>query len=316
MKQPFVAVIGAGNVGATTAQRLIEKNISNVVLFDVVEGLAEGKALDLMEAAPVEGHSKVVQGTTNYADIEGASIVVITAGMPRKPGMSREDLLLSNAKIIQSVCENVKRYAPNSIVIVVTNPLDIMTDLARKLLNFPKERVIGMAGVLDSARMRYFISLELNAEPHRVQSMVLGGHGDLMVPVMSQVSCDNKPVTSIPKEKEAAIIERTQNGGAEIVKLLKTGSAFYAPASSVAQMVASIFQEDGKVLPVCAYCEGEYGIQGVYTGVPAKLGKKGIREIQVIPLNAKEKQMLDDSVSKVKAGVEELSKILAVQANK
>lgn len=307
MKKPITAVIGAGQVGATTAQRLIEKNISNVVLFDIVEGLAEGKALDLMEAAPVEGHSKQVKGTTKYEDIAGADVVVVTAGLARKPGMSREDLLAANAKIIKSVCENIKKYAPDSIVITVTNPLDIMTDLAAKLLGFPKNRVFGMAGVLDAARMRYFISLALNVEPHRVSSMVLGGHGDLMVPVTSQILLDGKPVTTLAEADRKAIIERTQNGGAEIVKLLKTGSAFYAPASSVAQMVDAVLNDKPAVLPVCAHCNGEYGITGMYCGVAATLGKTGIKKIVEIPLTAEEKQMLKDSVTKVDAGIREVA---------
>lgn len=307
MKKPITAIIGAGQVGATAAQRLIEKNISNVVLFDIVEGLAEGKALDLMEAAPIEGHGRVVKGTTKYEDIAGADVVVITAGMPRKPGMTREDLLALNAKIVKSVCENVKKYAPDSIVITVTNPLDIMTDLAAKLLGFPKNRVFGMAGVLDSARMRYFISLALNVEPHRVSSLVLGGHGDLMVPVTSQMLCDGKPVTSISEADRKAIIERTQNGGAEIVKLLKTGSAFYAPASSVAQMVDAVLNDKPVALPVCAHCNGEYGVKDMYCGVVAKLGKNGIKEIVQIPLTPEEQKMLKDSVEKVGAGIREVA---------
>jgi len=307
MKYPKVAVIGAGQVGATTAQRLIEKNISDVILFDIVEGLAEGKALDLMQAAPVEGHDKTVRGTSQYKDIDGADIVVVTAGLPRKPGMSREDLLAANAKIIKTVCENVKEHAPNSIMITVTNPLDIMTDLAAKLLGFPKHRVFGMAGILDTARMRYFISLALQVEPHRISAMVLGGHGDLMVPVTSHMLCDDKPITTLSDEQKKAIIERTQNGGAEIVKLLKTGSAFYAPASSVAEMVQSILKDEGKLLPVCAYCEGQYGIQGMYCGVPAKLGRKGISEIVEVELREEEKAMLHRSVDKVSAGIRDLA---------
>jgi malate dehydrogenase len=306
MKKPVTAIIGAGQVGATAAQRLIEKNISNVVLFDIVEGLAEGKALDLMEAAPVEGHNREVKGTTRYEDIAGADVVVVTAGMPRKPGMSREDLLVLNAKIVKSVCENIKKFAPNSIVITVTNPLDIMTDLAAKLLGFPKSRVFGMAGVLDSARMRYFISLALGVEPHRVSSIVLGGHGDLMVPVTSQMLCDGKPVTLSEADRKA-IIERTQNGGAEIVKLLKTGSAFYAPASSVAQMVDAVLNDKPAPLPVCAHCKGEYGVQDMYCGVVAKLGKEGIKEIIQLPLTPDEQRMLKESVEKVGAGIREVA---------
>ena len=310
MSRAKVAVIGAGNVGATTAQRLIEKNLCDVVLFDIVDGLAEGKALDLMEAAPVEAHDCNIIGTTDYVQIKGADIVIVTAGMPRKPGMSRDDLLSANAKIISSVCENIKKHAPSSIVITVTNPLDIMTDLAAKLLDFPRERVFGMAGVLDSARMRYFLSLELGVPSHRIDAMVLGGHGDLMVPVMSQVKCDGKPVDSISEEKTQAIIERTQNGGAEVVKLLKTGSAFYAPASSAALMAKAIIENNHVIVPACAFCSGEYGIQDVYCGVPVKLGQKGVEEIIELELSDLEKQMLQTSVDKVSAGIKDLAALL------
>lgn len=309
MKKPFVAVIGAGQVGATTAQRLAEKNIADVVLLDVVDGFAKGKALDLMEAAPIEKHNRLVEGTTDYADIAGAEIVVVTAGLARKPGMSREDLLVANAKIIRSVCDNVKRAAPQTILLTVTNPLDIMTQYAYKLTGFPKERVFGMAGVLDSARMRYFLSLKTGVRPHEVSAMVLGGHGDLMVPVMSQVCIAGKPLTGLKPEEIAEIIQRTQQGGAEIVQLLKTGSAFYAPASSVAEMVDAILNERDTVLPVCAYCTGEYGIRNMYCGVPAKLGRKGIRSIVEIPLTDNERQALHTSAEKVRKGVEELESL-------
>ncbi|MFT5206557.1 MAG: malate dehydrogenase [Candidatus Omnitrophota bacterium] len=310
MNHPIVAVIGAGQVGATTAQRLIEKDIANVVIFDIADGLAEGKALDLMQAAPVEGHSKQVSGTNDIAGIKDADIVVVTAGLPRKPGMSRDDLLTSNAGIVQSVCKGIKEHAPNSIVITVTNPLDIMTDLAAKLLGFPKSRVFGMAGVLDAARMRYFVAEELGVEPHRVTAMVLGGHGDAMVPVTSSMQCDGKPITSISADKLQAIIERTQNGGAEIVKHLKTGSAFYAPASSVAEMVAAVLGDKAAVLPVCAHCDGEYGIEKMYCGVPAKLGRQGIMEIIQMDLSETEKDMLRSSASKVAEGVNQLESLI------
>ena len=306
MKRPFVAVIGAGQVGATSAQRLIEKNFASVVLLDVVDGFAKGKALDLMQAAPIEKHEREVFGTTDYDDIAGADIVVITAGLARKPGMSREDLLMANAKIIRSICDNLKRVTPRSIVITVTNPLDIMTHAVFKLTGFPKDRVFGMAGVLDSARMRYFIAQKTGRKPHEVSAMVLGGHGDLMVPVMSQVRIAGKPLSGLSEAEIQEIIQQTRQGGAEIVSLLKTGSAFYAPASSVAEMVASILEDRGETLPVCAYCTGEYGIRNTYCGVPAKLGRKGLLSIVEIPLTDGERRALLSSAEKVRKGVEEL----------
>lgn len=308
MSRARVAIIGAGQVGATTAQRLAEKNVCDIVLLDVIEGFAAGKALDLMQAAPIEGHGSKVAGTTRYEDIKGSDIVVVTAGLARKPGMSREDLLLANAKIVGSVCDGIKQNAPNAIIITVTNPLDIMTQYVHKLTGFPKERVIGMAGVLDSARMRYFISLEAGCRPDEVTAMVLGGHGDLMVPVMSQIRVKGKPFSMSP-EKTKAIIERTQQGGAEIVALLKIGSAFYAPASSVAAMVISILEDKKEVLPACAYCTGEYGIRDTYCGVPVRLGRKGAIEIVQMELSESEKQGLHQSADKVRKGVEELERL-------
>lgn len=309
MKTPLVTVIGAGNVGATSAQRLLEKNISDVVLFDIAEGLAAGKALDLMQAAPVEKHPKKVKGTDNYNDIKGSDVIIVTAGMPRKPGMSRDDLLTSNAKIVSSVCQGIKANAPEAIVIIVSNPLDIMTDLAARLLGFPKHKVFGMAGVLDAARMRYFLSLELGVQPHEVEAVVFGGHGDLMVPVISQVRVKGKPLTGLSDQTLQSIIERTQNGGAEIVKLLKTGSAFYAPASSAVAMVQAILNDTGETLPVCAYCNGEYGLSDMYCGVAAKLGKTGIQQIVEITLNNQEKSMLADSAKKVTESVNQLKSL-------
>jgi malate dehydrogenase len=305
-----VTVIGAGQVGATTAQRLIEKGVSDVILFDIVEGLAEGKALDLMQAASLEGHSQIVKGTTRYEDMKGSDIVIITAGLPRKPGMTREDLLQANAKIITSITQNLKKHTPNAIIITVTNPLDIMTQLAYKLLGFPKERVFGMAGVLDSARMRYFISQKVSCQPHEVSAMVLGGHGDLMVPVMSQIKVKGKTLESLSNQETQEIIKRTQAGGAEIVSLLKMGSAFYAPGSSVAEMVISILQDKDAILPVCAYCTGQYGIQETFCGVPVKLCRKGLKEIVEIPLTEEESQSLKRSAQKVKQGVEEVEQLL------
>lgn len=307
IRKPFTAVIGAGQVGATTAQRLIEKNVSDVVLFDVVEGMPQGKALDLMQAASVEGHDKRVLGTNRYEDIAGAEIVVITAGLPRKPGMTREDLLTLNAKIVTEVAQNVKRFAPESKLIVVTNPLDIMTYLAQKATGFPKSRVFGMAGVLDTARMRFFIAERLGLAPRDVEAVVLGGHGDLMVPVSSHSKAAGKPVKDlIPADELQKIEQRTRDGGAEIVQLLKTGSAYYAPASSVCDMVSSILKNDAKTLPVCAFLTGEYGVRDIYFGVPAKLGRNGIDKVVEIALSAEEKRQLDQSAAKVRQGISEL----------
>lgn len=309
-RKPFVAIVGAGQVGATAAQRILEKGISDVVLFDVVPGMPQGKALDLMEAAPIEGHDRRILGTNDYKDIEGAEIVVVTAGLARKPGMTREDLLLMNAKIISDVAANIRKFAPESKVMVVTNPLDIMTHLMFKITGFPQQRVFGMAGVLDTARMRYFIAERLDAVPRDVEAIVLGGHGDLMVPVSSHTKANKKPVKDlIPADELAKIEQRTRDGGAEIVALLKTGSAFYAPASSVAEMARVILKNERKVLPVCAYLRGEYGLKDIYSGVPAELGKNGVEKIVEIALTEAEKKGLLLSADKMKRGVAELERL-------
>ena len=312
IRQPFVAVIGAGQVGATTAQRIVEKDLSDVVLFDVVEGMPQGKALDLMEAAPVEGHAKRIIGTNRYDDLAGASIVVVTAGLPRKPGMTREDLLSLNAKIIRDVCTQIKRVAPDAILIIVTNPLDVMTYLAQKITGFDPSKVFGMAGVLDTARMRYFIAERLQVVPKDVEAVVLGGHGDLMVPVSSQTRVGGKPVKDlIPADELAKIEQRTRDGGAEIVALLKTGSAFYAPASSVALMVEAILKDQKRSLPVCAFLTGAYGIKDLYFGVPAQISKKGVDKVIEIALSDSEKKALTLSAAKVRQGIEEIDRILS-----
>ncbi len=310
IRKPFVAIVGGGQVGATAAQRILEKGISDVVLFDVVPGMPQGKALDLMEAAPIEGHDRRILGTNDYKDIEGAEIVVVTAGLARKPGMTREDLLLMNAKIISEVAANIRKFAPESKVMVVTNPLDIMTHLMFKITGFPQQRVFGMAGVLDTARMRYFIAERLDAVPRDVEAIVLGGHGDLMVPVSSHTKANKKPVKDlIPADELAKIEQRTRDGGAEIVALLKTGSAFYAPASSVAEMARIILKNERKVLPVCAYLRGEYGLKDIYSGVPAELGKNGVEKVVEIVLTEAEKKGLLLSADKVKQGVAELERL-------
>jgi malate dehydrogenase len=310
LRKPFVAIIGAGQVGATAAQRILEKGVSDVVLFDVVPGMPQGKALDLMEAAPIEGHDRRILGTNDYKDIEGAELVVVTAGLARKPGMTREDLLLMNAKIISDVAANIRKFAPDSKVMVVTNPLDIMTHLMFKLTGFPQNRVFGMAGVLDTARMRYFIAERLDAVPCDVEAVVLGGHGDLMVPVSSHTRADKKPVKElIPADELAKIEQRTRDGGAEIVALLKTGSAFYAPASSVAEMTRVILRNERKVLPVCAYLRGEFGLKDIYSGVPAELGRNGVEKVVEIALTEEEKKGLLLSADKVRQGVAELERL-------
>ena len=310
IRKPFVAIIGAGQVGATTAQRILEKGLADVVLFDVVQGMPQGKALDLMEAAPIEGHDRHILGTNDYKEIEGAEIVVVTAGLPRKPGMSREDLLTLNAKIITDVCANVKKYAPSSKLIIVTNPLDLMTYLAFKKTGFPETRVFGMAGVLDTARMRFFIAERLELTAEDVEAIVLGGHGDLMVPASSQSKVKNKSAAQLIPEQELKQIEqRTRDGGAEIVALLKTGSAFYAPASSVCEMVKAILRDEKKVLPVCAYLQGEYGIKNIYFGVPAQLGRNGVEKVVEIPLAQGERQGLLLSAEKGRKGIEELERL-------
>ncbi len=315
LRSPFVAIIGAGQVGATAAQRILEKNIADVVLFDLVDGMPQGKALDLMEAAPVEGHDRRILGTNRYEDIRGAEIVVVTAGLPRKPGMTREDLLAMNAKIIREVCQNIKTQAPDSKLIIVTNPLDLMTHLAQKATGFPYERVFGMAGVLDAARMRYFIAERLGMTPKDVEAVVLGGHGDLMVPVSSHSKASGKPVKDlIPATELAGIEQRTRDGGAEIVALLKTGSAFYAPASSVSEMVEAILKDTKKTLPLCAYVKEAYGLDGLYFGVPAQLGRRGVEKVIEIALSEDEKKALTLSAKKVKQGIEELDRLISVSA--
>ena len=300
MNSPIVAIIGAGQVGATTAQRLVEKDIANVIIFDIADGLAEGKALDLMEAAPVEGHSKQVSGTSDIAGIKGANIVVITAGLPRKPGMSRDDLLTSNAAIVQSVCKGIAEHAPNSIIITVTNPLDIMTDLAAKLLGFPKSRVFGMAGVLDSARFCWFLAEETGTAVEDIDAMVLGAHGDSMVPMPRYCTINGVSAPDIiPADRMDAMANRTRKGGAEIVGLLKTGSAFYAPASAAVAMAQSILQDGKRMLPCACLLNGEYGFEGLYMGVPAILGEGGVNRIVEVPLTAESRAQMQKTAGEV-----------------
>jgi malate dehydrogenase len=302
-----VTVVGAGNVGATAAQRLAEKGLCDVVLVDIVEGVPQGKALDLMEAAPVEKHDGQVTGTNSYEATEGSDIVIITAGIPRKPGMSRDDLISTNAGIVKAVTKQVAKYSPDAVLIIVSNPLDAMCHVAYEASGFPKNRVIGMAGVLDSARFRTFIAMELKVSVENIHAFVLGGHGDTMVPLPRYSTVAGIPITELlPQERIAELVDRTANGGAEIVGLLKTGSAFYAPASSAVEMAESILKDRKKILPCAVYLDGEYGYKELFIGVPVKLGAGGVEEIIEIKLTEAEKAALDKSA----AAVEELKGVL------
>ena len=313
LKNPKTTVVGAGNVGATCAQRLIEKNVCDVVLIDILEGTPQGKALDLMEARPVELHDRKIVGTNDYAQTKDSDIVVITAGIARKPGMSRDDLLKTNAQIVGGVTAEVIKYSPNSIIIVVSNPLDVMTHLAYLKSKFPPERVFGMAGVLDAARMRFFIAEALNVSCEDVQAMVLGGHGDQMVPLPRFSTVSGIPITELlSPQKINEINERTKNGGIEIVNYLKTGSAFYAPASSAATMVEAIVQDKKRIFPVAAYLSGEYGLKDVFVGVPVKLGNQGIEQIIELKLAPEELEALHKSAEAVKENVAKLSELALV----
>ncbi len=307
MSRAKVAVIGAGNVGATTAQRIAEGGLADVVLTDIVEGMPQGKALDLMEAAPVIGSGSRLEGANDLDAVEGADVVVITAGLPRKPGMDREELLKLNADIVGPIAETVARKAPDSIIIVVSNPLDIMTQLAMKRSGLDPKRVIGMAGVLDAARFACFIAMELDISPADVRAMVLGGHGDAMVPLPRFSTVSGIPIGElIPAERIEALIERTRKGGGEIVNLLKRGSAFYAPSASATAMVECVLKDAKRILPAAAYLTGQYGVDGVYCGVPVKIGADGAEEIIELPLTDDERTALQASAAKVRQGVESL----------
>jgi malate dehydrogenase len=299
-----VTVVGAGNVGATTGQRIVEQQLADVVLIDIVEGVPQGKALDLMQSGPIESYDFRLVGTNNYKDTGNSDVVVITAGIPRKPGMSRDDLLRTNYDIVKGVTEQVVKNSPNSIIIVVSNPLDAMVQTAYRASGFPKERVIGMAGVLDSARFRTFIAMELDVSVENVHAFVLGGHGDTMVPLPRYSTVSGIPITELlPKETIDRLVQRTRNGGAEIVGLLKT-SAWYAPSSAVVEMVDAILNDRKKILPCAAYLDGEYGINGLYVGVPVKLGARGIEQVIQINLSLEERSALQKSAAAVKELVE------------
>jgi len=297
-----ITVVGAGNVGATTAQRIAEKELARrVVMVDVAEGTPQGKALDQWESAPVEGFDTRVVGTNGYDETEGSDIVVITAGIARKPGMSRDDLLNTNAGIVKQVSEQIKRTSPKAIIIMVSNPLDVMCYVAKKVTGFPRERVIGMAGVLDTARYRSFLAEALDVSVRDIQAMVLGGHGDTMVPLISYTSVSGIPITQLLDRKTLdAIVDRARNGGAEIVKYLKTGSAYYAPSAAAVQMCEAIVRDQKRVLPCAAWLEGEYGMSGLFLGVPCKLGRNGLEKILEVELTSKERVDLGKSADAVR----------------
>jgi malate dehydrogenase len=296
-----VTIVGSGNVGATAAQWIASKELADVVLIDIIEGVPQGKGLDLLEAMPIEKRDSYISGTNDYKDTANSDIVVITAGIPRKPGMSRDDLLNTNYGIMKAVVGEVVKNSPDCILIIVSNPLDAMAQAAYKLSGFPRERVIGMAGVLDSARFRAFIADELKVSVENVTAFVLGGHGDTMVPLPRYSTVAGIPITElIEKTKLEGLVQRTRDGGAEIVKYLKTGSAYYAPSAAATEMVEAILKDKKKILPCAAYLQGEYGITGLYVGVPVKLGAKGIEQIIEIKLTAEEKAGLDRSAAAVK----------------
>lgn len=300
MKKTKVSVIGAGQVGATAAQRIVEKELADVVLVDVVKGLPQGKALDIMQSASIEGFSTKITGTNNYADIADSEVVIITAGFARKPGMSRDDLLQKNACVIREIAESILQFTPEAKLIVVTNPLDVMTQLLYKLTGFPRNRVMGMAGVLDTSRFKYFISEVMEVSPHDVETSVLGGHGDSMVPLLEYTRVAGVPLRKRLSQDECEkIVNRTRQGGAEIVSLLKTGSAYYAPSSSAVAMAAAILCDEKRIFPVSTLLQGEYGLEGVFCGVPVRLGGQGVEEIIELKLSPAEREALHHSAREV-----------------
>ena len=302
-----ITIVGAGNVGATTAHWAAALDLGDVVLIDIIEGMPQGKALDLAESAPIAGFDGLLSGTNDYADTAASDVVVVTAGMPRKPGMSRDDLLQTNAKIVGTVVSNIVRHSPACHLLIVSNPLDAMVHVAKQVSGFPKQRVLGMAGVLDSARFRYFIARELGVSVEDVHGFVLGGHGDTMVPVPRYATVTGIPITQLlPAEVIDRLVQRTRDGGAEIVNLLRQGSAFYAPGASIAQMIEAIVKDKKRLLPAAAYLEGEYGVRGVYLGVPIVLGAAGVEKIIEVELSDAEKASLRRSASAVEALVQAL----------
>ena len=304
MGRKKITIVGAGNVGATAAHWAAEKELGDIVLVDIVEGMPQGKALDLMEARPVEGFDATITGTNGYEETADSDLVIITSGLPRKPGMSREDLLQKNKEIVSSVTKSVVAKSPDSIIIIVSNPLDTMSYVAKVVSGFPKNRVMGMAGILDSARFKVFIAMELNVSVEDIQAMVLGGHGDSMVPLPGNASIGGIPLTQLlSKEKIDTIVTRTRKAGGEIVALLKTGSAYYSPSASAIQMAEAILKDKKRILPCCAYLEGEYGLNDIYFGVPVKLGSNGIEQIIEVSLTEEEKELVLQSGKAVKESI-------------
>ncbi len=310
MKRAKISIIGAGNVGATCAHWAAAKELGDIVLLDIVEGMPQGKALDLFESSPVEGFDSRIVGTNNYDDTADSDVVIITSGLPRKPGMSRDDLLAANAKIVKSVTEQVAPRSPDAVLIIVSNPLDAMVYLAWKVSKFPANRVLGQAGVLDTARYRSFVAMELGVSVEDISALLLGGHGDDMVPLPRHTSIGGIPLTDLlPADKIDKIIERTRKGGGEIVSLLKTGSAFYAPSAATIQMAESIIRDKKRVLPCAGYCDKEYGVGGYFVGVPCVLGAAGVEKVIEVKLNDQERAALNTSISHVKELVEVLGKL-------
>ncbi len=319
MARKKIALIGGGQIGGVLVQLIAQKQLGDVVLFDIVEDLPQGKTLDIVEASRVDLFDVNLRGTNDYKDIEGSDLVIITAGLPRKPGMSRDDLLVTNAKIMKTVAENVKQYAPNAIVIVISNPLDAMVTLCQKVTGFPYNRVFGQAGVLDSSRFATFIAWELGVSVKDVNAMVMGGHGDTMVPIVRYANVNGLPVMELlerkyndknkAKEVMDAMVNRTKMAGGEVIKLLKTGSAFYSPASSAIAMTEAILFDEKRILPTCAFLNGEFGVKGYYVGVPAVLGANGIERVIEFKLDAEEQAALDNSVNAVKELVEAMTRL-------
>ncbi|MEM3399826.1 MAG: malate dehydrogenase [Candidatus Micrarchaeia archaeon] len=303
-----VAIIGAGNVGSSAAYILLQRNLCDIVLLDIYKNIAMAKALDISHSKPIFGSESSMVGTDEYAEIEDARIIAVCAGMARKPGMSRADLFRQNAEIVKGVCKNIREHAPDAVVIMVTNPLDMMCIVAKNALDFEKQRIVGMSGILDSARFSYFISKELNANIRNVEAMVIGEHGDGMVPLVSAAKVNGKPLTSLlPKEKISEIVERTRNAGAEIVKLFGTGSAYYAPGAAVAHMIEAILNDEKKLLPCSAYLEGEYGISGIFLCVPVVLGRSGAEKIVEIAISDEEMEQLKAAANGIKKKLSDFS---------
>ena len=312
MKRRKIALIGAGNIGGTMAHLCALKKLGDVVLFDVVDGLPQGKALDLLESAPIEGFDVQITGTTKYEDIVGADVCIVTAGIVRKPGMSRDDLLGTNCKIMKQVCEGIKKYASDSLVIVITNPLDAMVTLTKRITGFPKNRVVGQSGILDSSRYRTFLAEELKVSVASVSALVLGGHGDDMVPLRSSGRVSGAPLEKLISSKRLDEIEdRVRKAGGEIISLLKTGSAFYSPASAAVRMAEAYLLDTKEILPCAAYLEGEYGVQGLYFGVPVVIGGNGVEKIIQSDLNSQEKKDFEESLAHVKDLLQAMDKLLA-----